>query len=338
MKKSFKFDEFNALGSSFLPIGMLPFGSRARVTLVAVGGSAVALLLLVLWRRRQSHQAMVTAESAASQPRAMPHAHIISLARLKAARAAVLARAAKAGLSSVSIFEAVDGRELNAAELARLGAATYAGWQLTGTGFRFFDRELKWGEVGCALSHVGVWTLVAAQADVALVLEDDVDFAPDFADRLRAVLNEIAALVAVGATAEPDAIYLGRRAMRPEHDKLLPRACQCASDREAMPPSCPTRLLVPGFSYKTTAYLLWPRGARKLLASGYAQKIIPVDDFLALTYSEKHEAKEGVARPDLDALFAQAPRIQMLAVRPQLCWERRGISSTENSKLITDES
>jgi hypothetical protein len=25
-------------------------------------------------------------------------------------------------------------------------------------------------------------------------------------------------------------------------------------------------------------------------------------------------------------------------VRPQLCWERRGISSTENSKLITDES
>ena len=317
---------------------MLPFGSRARVTLVAVGGSAVALLLLVLWRRRQSHQAMVTAESAASPPRAMPHAHIISLARLKAARAAVLARAAEAGLSSVSIFEAVDGRELNAAELARLGAATYAGWRLTGTGFRFFDRELKWGEVGCALSHVGVWTLVAAQADVALVLEDDVDFAPDFADRLRAVLDEVAALVAVGATAEPDAIYLGRRAMRPEHDKLLPRACQCASDREAMPPSCPTRLLVPGFSYKTTAYLLWPRGARKLLASGYAQKIIPVDDFLALTYSEKHEAKEGVARPDLDALFAQAPRIQMLAVRPQLCWERRGISSTENSKLITDES
>ena len=28
-----------------------------------------------------------------------------------------------------------------------------------------------------------------------------------------------------------------------------------------------------------------------------------VDDFLALTYAP-HEAKEGVARPDLDALFA----------------------------------
>ena len=109
---------------------------RTRGTLVAVGGSAVALLLLVLWRRRQrSHQAMVTAESAASPPRALPHAHIISLARLKAARAAVLARAAEAGLSSVSIFEAVDGRELNAAKLARLGAATYAGWQLTDTGY-----------------------------------------------------------------------------------------------------------------------------------------------------------------------------------------------------------
>ena len=67
-------------------------------------------------------------------------------------------------------------------------------------------------------------------------------------------------------------------------------------------------------------------------------KLIPVDDFLALTYSECHEAKAGVARPDLDTLFEEAPRIHMLAVRPQLCWERRGISSTENSKFITDDT
>ena len=45
----------------------------------------------------------------------------------------------------------------------------------------------------------------------------------------------------------------------------------------------------------------------------------------------------GVARPDLDALFADAPRLHMLAVRPCLCWERRGISATENSPLITED-
>ena len=45
----------------------------------------------------------------------------------------------------------------------------------------------------------------------------------------------------------------------------------------------------------------------------------------------------GVARPDLDALFADAPRLHMLAVRPCICWERRGISATENSPLITED-
>lgn len=61
------------------------------------------------------------------------------------------------------------------------------------------------------------------------------------------------------------------------------------------------------------------------------------DDFLALTYAA-HEAQPGVARPDLDALFAHAPRLTMLAVRPSLCRERRGISATENSPLITDDA
>ena len=110
---------------------------------------------------------------------------------------------------------------------------------------RSFDCELEWGDVGYALSHVGTWTLVAAQGELALVLDDDVDFAPDFADRLRAVLNGIAAFVAVGATVQPDAIYLGRRAMRSEHDKLIPHSCLCASDCEAAPPSAPPPPLPP---------------------------------------------------------------------------------------------
>jgi hypothetical protein len=96
------------------------------------------------------------------------------------------------------------------------------------------------------------------------------------------------------------------------------------------------RLVRPGFSYKTTAYLLWQGGAAKLLAARYEKRLIPVDDFLALTYA-KHEAKPGEARPDLDALFADAPRMSFLAVRPNLCWERRGISATENSPFISDD-
>ena len=80
--------------------------------------------------------------------------------------------------------------------------ATYAGWRIAGSNFRFFDRELKWGEVGCALSHVGVWRRVDAQPPTrrwwpapteaaAIVLEDDVDFVPGFAELLRAALDEV---------------------------------------------------------------------------------------------------------------------------------------------------
>ena len=175
--------------------------------------------------------------------------HVISLARLKAARAAALRRVADAGLTCVSVFDAVDGRALSAAELQRRDVHLYSDWRIPGSSFRFFDRELKWGEVGCALSHVGVWERIAAQDRVALVLEDDVEFAPKFASRMRAALDEVDALVENGTIKPPDAMYLTRKAMRPEHDKLLPR-----SERSDVPT---VRLLIPGFSYKTTAYLLW---------------------------------------------------------------------------------
>ena len=158
----------------------------------------------------------------------------------------------------------------------------------------------------------------AVQAEMGVMRED--------LELLRTALDEVRWLVASGRIAPPDAMYLGRKAMRPELDELLPRSGE----------STGVRIITPGFSYKTTAYLLWRRGAIKLLSSGYEGKLIPVDDFLALTYAN-HEAQVGVARPDLDELFADAPRINMLAVRPSLCRERRGISATENSPLLSED-
>lgn len=296
-----------------------------------------ALLLARAVRRRRRSTRLCT-----SFP---PPSFVISLARFPAKRASVVRRAAEAGLTQLSVFEAVDGRELSMAELHRRGACTYASWRLESTGFRFFDRELKWGEVGCGLSHLGVWRQIAelpapaggaGVGPVGLVLEDDVEFAPGFAELLRAVIDEVHALVAAGTIDEPDGCYLYRKAMRPEHDRLLPRSSRAACEGSgAAGGGTAARLLVPGFSYTTTAYLLWSRGAQKLLASGYESKLIPVDDFLALLYAE-HEARPGIPRPDLDALYAAAPRLNMLAVRPNLCWARRGVSTTENSSLITE--
>ena len=304
-------------------------------TSAAAFAAAAAFCYLMQRRRRRSR-----APAPQSFP---PPAIVISLARFPAKRASVLKRAGEAGLVDVFIFDAVDGKQLDASELRRRNVVPYANWRIEGSQFRFFNRDLKWGEVGCALSHVGVWRgVVAANTPMAIVLEDDVDFVPGFAELLRTALDEVHGLVAAGTLAsEPDALYLGRNAMRPEHDRLLPRVAEVAGAASAgsSPAAASTRpavrLVVPGFSYKTTAYLLWRRGAEKLLASGYEGNLIPVDDFLALTYAP-HEAKAGAARPDLDALFASAPRLHMLAVRPSLCRERRGISATENSSLITE--
>ena len=161
-----------------------------RAALVAAIALAAAWLLLhrrrrlPLWRRL-----------AQRADRTLP-THLISLARLPAKRTSVLQRAAEAGLTDVSVFDAVDGRELSPEELQRRGVSTYAGWRLPGSSFRFFDRELKWGEVGCALSHVGVWRRVeASSAPAAVVIEDDVVFAPGFAALLRAALDEVTALL-----------------------------------------------------------------------------------------------------------------------------------------------
>ena len=78
---------------------------------------------------------------------------------------------------------------------------------------------------------------------------------------------------------------------------------------------------------------LFRRIVAKLLRAGYLQRLVPVDDLLPCLYTR--HAVAGQERPDLDQLFADAPRLHALTVRPSLAWERPGVSDTENSKLAT---
>ena len=112
---------------------------------VLVATAALAATWLLLRHRRRLPLFWTRLAQRADRP--LP-AHLISLARLPAKRTSALQRAAEAGLTDVSVFDAVDGRELSPEELQRRGVSTYAGWRLPGSSFRFFDRELKWGEVG----------------------------------------------------------------------------------------------------------------------------------------------------------------------------------------------
>ena len=255
----------------------------------------------------------------------LPRALGISLARRPARQKAFVARAAEARVP-LELCDAVDGRAM---DRLPAGVALYRGWCLAGHANRFFSRELKWGEVGCGLSHAAAWADIAASDAPVAVLEDDAEFAPGFADLVRAALREVAALEAAGEIAPPDLLYLGRRAMAPAADRLLPRAAAVGGSSAPAPPASP-RLVVPAFSYKTTAYVLWPRGAAKLLRARYLDRLVPVDELLPTLYCRRADAP-GLARDDLDALYADAPRLAALAVRPSLVWERRGLSDTEAS-------
>jgi len=256
---------------------------------------------------------------------------IISLDRRPAKRASVVERASSAGLSDIEVISAVDGRALDVSGLRDKGVSLYPFWRLEGSSNRFFRRDIKWGEVGCALSHHAVWReLVARDVDIALILEDDADFAPGFSALMLEACAEAEGLHAAGAIDQPDLMYLARRPMCPHRDVLLPHSvADAGSDKDAFK-LC---LVRPAFSYKLTAYVLWKRGAEKLLQADYLKKLIPVDDLLPVLY-DRHDAGPNLARPDLDLLYAEAPRLNALAVRPLIAWERRGLSDTENSEEV----
>ena len=104
-------------------------GSMLRVVAAA---AALAATWVLLRHRRRLPRFWRRLAQRADWP--LP-VHLISLARLPAKRTSALQRAAEAGLTDVSVFDAVDGRELSPGELQRRGVSTYAGWRLAGSCF-----------------------------------------------------------------------------------------------------------------------------------------------------------------------------------------------------------
>jgi len=130
------------------------------------------------------------------------------------------------------------------------------------------ELEMSPGERACAMSHVRAWREVLSVAgggsdpggggdgvgEPVLVLEDDAVLAADFAKRLRPAVE---AAAAAGA----DALYLGYIQGAPW------RRCVSKGLQEAE------------YLWTTVGYILWPRGARRLL--GALPVDAPVDNFMA---------------------------------------------------------
>jgi len=115
-------------------------------------------------------------------------------------------------------------------------------------------KQLTMGEVGCALSHIGIWRQIASQPirGPALILEDDVLLDDDAAVRLRSYAAQL--------PAGWDLVYLGGIKMgRAKHmapNVILPECYLC-----------------------THGYMLSPNGAKRLLTRLPVQG--PVDHFMS---------------------------------------------------------
>jgi len=176
----------------------------------------------------------------------------------------------------------VDGRELSLSSLA--GYCLYP-WRIESAN-PWWSRSLKWGEIGCAVSHLLCWRRGLDEGlKRFLILEDDVLFADDFIGRLEAGIEKIS-----GIDPAWGLIYAGRYPID-EDTPFLPG------------------IVRPGYSHCTYGYVLSNHGAQSLAHAGLEKAIVPVDEFIPAMYCD---------HPRLDLRRAFPKRIRAYAFEPPL--------------------
>ena len=105
--------------------------------------------------------------------------YVINLERSQDRRARITHQLEKLGLQ-YTLFSAVDGKSLSEEELSRDYDPI--------TTLAVMGRQLSLGEIGCSLSHIGVYRdLIESKAPYALILEDDAELAETLPKALAAL-------------------------------------------------------------------------------------------------------------------------------------------------------
>ena len=132
----------------------------------------------------------------------------------------------------------------------------------------FTHKNMTKGEIGCALSHYGLWKrIVDDKLPYTLILEDDVILETDFINTVTSRLHNVP---------EYDMLYLGRRRMNLDEEEIVPGIVQAT------------------YSYGTHAYVLSYQGAYKLIHGNYMEHLIPVDEYLPLVYDPHYPHTEYI--------------------------------------------
>lgn len=234
-------------------------------------------------------------------------AYIVNLPRRPDRRAWIHARLpTELSVTYTSDFDTVfDGHKLARTDLRALGIKLFD-WK-TDSDNSWWNRPLKYGEIGCTLAHLACWTHASdnTRAPYVLMLEDDAVLTPGFLDNLLAGLHRLRE-----HEISFDLLYLGRYPLEPDQ------------------PAPVAGFLRPGYSHCSYAYLLTRPALTSLLAADLMQAIVPIDEFLPALYLPH-------PRPDLQARFP--PQLTALAFDPQLVTQRPKIdagSDTEDSDFV----
>ncbi|XP_053325652.1 procollagen galactosyltransferase 2 [Spea bombifrons] len=213
----------------------------------------------------------------------------------------------------VKVFDAVDGKALNASQLKVMNINVVPGYHDPYSG-----RTLTRGEIGCFLSHYYIWKEVIERGlEKSLVIEDDVRFELQFKNRLMKVMNDIEE-----AGVEWDLIYIGRKRMQVERpEKAVPNVMN---------------LVEADYSYWTLGYAISWQGAQKLVSVEPLSKMLPVDEFLPVMYN-KHPVEKYTEYYEPRDLKAFS--VEPLLVYPTHYTGQPGyISDTETSTIWDNDT
>lgn len=156
------------------------------------------------------------------------------------------------------LFKAVDGRNPK----VDFDWSLYKDWKINNHSNSYYNRDILPGEIGCALSHVSIWKDAKKKNyDSILILEDDFKVDREFpAEKID--LDDWGLL------------YLGRQKLGGDSD--IQNSIYTS----------------PGYSWLSHAYMLSKLGIERIIEQNFEKYILPVDDFLASTYSNNTERKD----------------------------------------------
>lgn len=203
--------------------------------------------------------------------------------------------------------KAVDGKQMTPEFVEKHGIKMLPTFQEP-----YNKRALKYGEIGCFMSHYNIWLdIIKNGYKEAIIFEDDIRFEPLFNDKLQLVRQELKDL-----SLDWDLLYLGRKILFNSHEDFVKNS---------------KFIVEPDYTYWTLSYMITLEGAKKLVDEEPLSKMVPVDEYLPIMYGRHWNSSWSYHYKNRIKAFSAEPRL----VHPTHYTGEEGyISDTEWTPIV----